>query len=342
MFGANSILNLPFQVAAKTGTTNDFRDNWTLGYTPDLVVGVWVGNADFTPMQNTTGLTGAAPIWSQFMQYAIQTLTGGKPTPFSRPAGIVDRVICAVSGTEPSEWCPSQRGEIFAYDQLPLPKSQDLWQKVNIDTWTGLRASAACSDFMDDQFSLNVSDSFAKKWLQETDAGRSWADQAGFKDPILFTPKRDCTSDDPRPVIIFSSPNDGQTLTSNPVDVYAVVNATDNFKDFRLQYGMGDDPVDWKTLGKRITSQYKQPQLVYSWDATDIPSGKITLRIYMTSADGHYAEKRIHLNLQVPTPTPTATRTPTNTRTPTSTVTDTITPEPSSTNTPTATETPSP
>ena len=49
MFGSNSALNLPFQVAAKTGTSNDFRDNWTLGYTPDLVTGVWVGNADYTP-----------------------------------------------------------------------------------------------------------------------------------------------------------------------------------------------------------------------------------------------------------------------------------------------------
>ena len=80
------MLNLPFPAAVKTGTTNDFRDNWTMGYTPDLAVGVWVGNADYTPMQNTTGLTGAAPIWAEFMQHAIQQLTGGNPTPFSRPA----------------------------------------------------------------------------------------------------------------------------------------------------------------------------------------------------------------------------------------------------------------
>ena len=54
--------NLPFQAAGKTGTTNDFRDNWTLGYVPELAVGVWVGNADYSPMQNVSGLTGAAPI----------------------------------------------------------------------------------------------------------------------------------------------------------------------------------------------------------------------------------------------------------------------------------------
>ena len=103
------MLNLPFPVAAKTGTTNDFRDNWTLGYTPDLAVGVWIGNADYTPMQDVTGLTGAAPVWSNFMQFAVPQLTGGNPTPFPRPQGITEKVICAVSGTEPSEFCPQQR-----------------------------------------------------------------------------------------------------------------------------------------------------------------------------------------------------------------------------------------
>lgn len=76
MFGPNSVLNLPFPVAAKTGTSNDYRDNWTLGYTADIAVGVWVGNADYSPMHDITGVTGAAPIWSLFMQSAIQQLTG--------------------------------------------------------------------------------------------------------------------------------------------------------------------------------------------------------------------------------------------------------------------------
>ncbi len=101
MFGTNSILNLPFTAAAKTGTTNDFRDNWTLGYTPDLAAGVWVGNADYTPMVNTTGISGAAPIWAQFMQNAVPFVSNGHPSPFVRPAGIVEKVICSLSGTEP-------------------------------------------------------------------------------------------------------------------------------------------------------------------------------------------------------------------------------------------------
>ncbi|MBE0408508.1 MAG: transglycosylase domain-containing protein, partial [Anaerolineales bacterium] len=126
MFGANSVLNLPFPAAAKTGTTNDFRDNWTMGYTPDISVGVWLGNADYTPMQNITGVAGAGPIWAEFMNYAVAHLTAGNPSPFARPSGIIERVICSVSGTEPSRWCPNQRGEIFAADQLPLPSDEDL------------------------------------------------------------------------------------------------------------------------------------------------------------------------------------------------------------------------
>jgi len=58
------------EVAAKTGTTDNFTDNWTLGYTPDVVVGVWTGNADNSPMVKSIGITGAAPIWHSIIEYA--------------------------------------------------------------------------------------------------------------------------------------------------------------------------------------------------------------------------------------------------------------------------------
>ncbi len=115
-FGPNSVLNLPFPAAAKTGTTNDYRDNWTLGYTPDIVIGTWVGNADYTPMQGTSGLTGAAPIWAAYMQTAIQQIAGGSPSPFIKPAGVVERVICTVSGAEPSQWrCREEAGRLSRF-----------------------------------------------------------------------------------------------------------------------------------------------------------------------------------------------------------------------------------
>ena len=344
MFGTNPVINLPFPAAVKTGTTNDFHDNWTMGYTPDIAVGVWVGNADYKPMVNTTGLTGAAPIWADFMKLAIQNLTGGKPTPFTRPAGVVEKAVCEISGTEPSEWCPKQRGEFFAYDQLPPSKDKDLWQKIKIDTWTGLKASAACGDFTDEKLSLNVTDKWAIKWLRETDPGKQWADGMGFGSNAFLTPDRECKTDDPRPKIVYSNLSEGQIITSLPLDIYAVVDAPD-FKDFQLSGGIGDNPVEWKKLGDPINKVAKDPTKIYTWDLKDIPPGKFTLVIRLNSSrDGFYAKKYIHLVNQVPTPTTTSTPTLTTTPTPTSTVTATLTRTPTLTPlpslTPTITHTP--
>ncbi|MCB9138519.1 MAG: transglycosylase domain-containing protein [Caldilineaceae bacterium] len=71
VFGANSPLHLSVPAAAKTGTTTDWRDNWTMGYTRYLVAGVWMGNTDAHPMDDTTGLSGAAPVWHQFMESVL-------------------------------------------------------------------------------------------------------------------------------------------------------------------------------------------------------------------------------------------------------------------------------
>ena len=85
-FGSNSDLVIPgHHVAAKTGTTNDFRDNLTLGFTPNLAVAVWVGNADHTPMLHVSGIVGAAPIFHGFMTQAL----GGQPDSwFAVPDGL--------------------------------------------------------------------------------------------------------------------------------------------------------------------------------------------------------------------------------------------------------------
>jgi penicillin-binding protein 1C len=340
MFGLNSVLNLPFAAAAKTGTTNDYRDNWTLGYTPDLVTGVWVGNADYTPMQHSSGISGAAPIWAQFMQYAIQQLKEGNPTPFSQPKGITEKEICKLSGSEPSEWCPETRSEIFASDHLPQAKSKDLWQDVEVDTWTGLKASSACEGYSDKKFAINVSDSSAVKWIKSDETGISWAEGAGFKQPFYFPPKRECRVDDPRPTILFPSLSDGQTISESPLDIYAVVYASSNFKQFSLEYGTGSDPSSWKTLVDASDKQYKQPERIYTWVLNKVKSGKVTLRIVMDSSKSTYAEKRIHLNIKVPTATPTITLTPLPTQT--DTPEPTWTPEPSLTPTPTETVTPAP
>ncbi len=102
-FGINSPLILDVPAAVKTGTTTDFRDNWTLGYTRHLVAGVWAGNSDGTPMRNATGVTGAAPIWRDFMTkvqaspQALTTLNAASDPDawqFTPPEGVVRETLC--------------------------------------------------------------------------------------------------------------------------------------------------------------------------------------------------------------------------------------------------------
>lgn len=109
-FGEGSPLRLSRPSAAKTGTTTDWRDNWTLGYVPQLVAGVWVGNADNTPMYGVSGVDGAAPIWHDFMEVALK----GQPVlRFAEPPGLVRVAVCAESGLLPGPSCPHRRVEVF-------------------------------------------------------------------------------------------------------------------------------------------------------------------------------------------------------------------------------------
>jgi 1A family penicillin-binding protein len=346
MFGRNSLLNLPFPAAAKTGTTNDFRDNWTLGYTPDLVTGVWVGNADYTPMINTTGLSGAAPIWSQFMQFAVPYLTGNNPRPFTPPPGITERIICNLSGAEPSQWCRGgQRSEFFAEDQPPLPRSQDLLTKTTIDTWTGLIAGDACPEFAKEEMVMNVPDEWARKWFKTGD-GRAWLEAHDLPARPFFKPERECSADDPRPILQFTNLQDTQTITEPSLDIRAIINTTKGeISGWRLEYGRGDDPAEWKLLAQGNT-RYEQPAVIYTWDLRDVQEQRLTLRLYLMNGEEFYAEKRVFLTLNLPTPTPEPTLTPfPPTDTPTPSLpppTDTPAPPPTETFTPAPTTTPAP
>jgi penicillin-binding protein 1C len=314
-FGSNSVLKLPFSAAVKTGTTNDFRDNWTLGYTPDIAIGVWIGNADYTPMTNISGVTGAAPLWANVMQWAVDYYWGGSPSEFVQPDTVQRQTICAASGASPSSNCPSETKELFADGQPPLDKKDDLWKDVEVDTWTNLKASSACSEYVEEKKTVNVSDPWAIKWLTGNDAGKAWAKDMDFSSPLVFTPQEECSGDSPRPAIIFVGLDEDSDISTPYVDIYAVVNATKNFKEFKLQYGVGNNPTKWKTL-MSSTEQYDQPKHLISWDVYEADATRITMRIYMESTKGTFAEKRIHLNLLVPTLTPTMTVIPTLTPVP--------------------------
>ena len=116
-FGAGSILQLPFPAAVKTGTTTDFHDNWTVGYTPRQVVGVWVGNVDNRPMQHISGVDGAAPIWAEVMK-ATRAVQGGAT--FQAPPSMVRQEVCAPTGLIPGANCPTSQIDWFLPGTAPI------------------------------------------------------------------------------------------------------------------------------------------------------------------------------------------------------------------------------
>ncbi len=137
-FGFNSILQIGRPAAVKTGTTTDYRDNWTVGYTPELVAGVWVGNADNSPMVNLSGVAGAGPIWHDFMRAAL----AGKPeAPFVEPPGLTRAVVCVPSGLLPTPLCPRTRTELFLEGAVPS-QLDPLYQAIKIDARTARLADA--------------------------------------------------------------------------------------------------------------------------------------------------------------------------------------------------------
>lgn len=346
-FGARSPLLLPFPSGAKTGTTDDYRDNWTLGFTPDLAVGVWVGNADFSPMERTSGLTGAAPIWNAFMQAAVPALTAGNPTQFTRPADIEERVICAISGTEPSEWCPSHRTELFAHDQPPLPKEQDLWREVIVDGYSMELVSAECSQFPMELLALNVTDPWGRKWIEETSDGEAWADRVGFEedDDTFFVPEKTCGPDSPRPIVELAQPVEGATIGSRPLAIVGRVGGTQEFDRWGLEFGLGFNPSSWPDITIRNTQHLTFTTLA-DWGMENVPNGPITIRLTVHSTRRGKASVIVHVNVLLPPPTPTLTPAPSATPTATATATATSTPTATATFTatasPTATETATP
>lgn len=133
-FGDGSILEIGRPAAVKTGTTRNFKDNVTVGFTPDILVATWTGNADASPMYKISGVDGAAPIWHDFMQYILKE----KPkNDFIVPNGLNRIEICEISGKKPTELCKERALEWFVKGTEPQ-EEDDIFQKFHINTANGL------------------------------------------------------------------------------------------------------------------------------------------------------------------------------------------------------------
>ncbi|MBI2195863.1 MAG: penicillin-binding protein [Candidatus Levybacteria bacterium] len=196
VFGPNSYLNIPGKtVSAKTGTTDDKRDNWTLGYTPSYTVGVWVGNNDNSPMNPAiaSGATGASPIWYRIMNFLLKGKADEQPI---KPDDVIALQVDAVGGGLPVDG-HSTRSEYFIkgteptsttiYQKIPISRKQP-GKKANQDEIN--HGDYDNKDFI--VFSENdpVSTDGQNRWQKAID---DWIEQYHKDDPLYHPPKE--TSD---------------------------------------------------------------------------------------------------------------------------------------------------
>ncbi len=144
-FGERSALDLPFAVAAKTGTSKGSRDNWTVGYTREVTVAVWVGNFDGSPMRGTSGITGAAPLFHAAMEAAMR---GRDARPMriadASGSGLVAVDVCPLSGGRPGARCPHGVREWMPADAAAHLEPCTMHVQVAVDDRNGLRAGPTC------------------------------------------------------------------------------------------------------------------------------------------------------------------------------------------------------
>lgn len=327
VFGPNSLLRLDRPAAAKTGTTNDFRDVLTLGYTPQLATGVWVGNADNSEMVQISGITGAAPIWNEFMRVAHAT----EPVvEFTIPPGVRQFEICAETGTMPSEACPERRMRWFAEDRPPLPPEQDLFQLIRLDRITGKLAT----EFTPPEA---IEERVFKIYPPQF---RQWAEEHGIPQP----PEGESDVFEFAPEVVIRSPVEGEVL-DGVVTVLGSANAP-AFASYELQYGISHDPG---AFSPPIAGPFGAPVVdgtLGLWDTSGLGDGPHTLRLVVRDQVGSEYDRRVRVFVShatptwTPQPTPTWTPLPEETPTPEPPTPEPLPPEP--TWTPPPTDTPWP
>jgi penicillin-binding protein 1C len=266
-FGSNSILKLSRPAAVKTGTTSDWRDNWTIGYSPDYAVGVWVGNADNSEMEHISGVSGAGPIWHDVMEKIHQTI----PThPFVDPGGMTRVEVCATSGLLPTPYCPERVKELFIAGTEPKA-FDNIWQSFRIDKRSGKLATACTPPDLVDEKVFPIYPPEAADWVRETNVPQP---------PTEYDSSNSCT------------PQGGDVAISSPAaysNVHGIVtivgNAkTDGLTTFRLAYGKGIDPTQWTQIGGDHHDRVDNGSLG-DWDVSGL-DGLYTLQLTAIDRNG--------------------------------------------------------
>ncbi len=218
IFGRNSDLSLGRRpAAAKTGTTDSYKDAWTMGYTPSLVAGVWAGNNDGTPMsRGSGGFAVAAPIWNEFMNKA---LAGTKAEHFGRPSGIKTVTLDSITGKKPTSSSKKTTTDIFpSWYKVPYAGESS---EYKVNPATGKLVNDSCppaeiTTVTKNTLTAEISpkDPAYSRWFAPIDA---WAKANGYITDSSSIPTETDNCDDinkPAPTISITSPADSDNVES--------------------------------------------------------------------------------------------------------------------------------
>ena len=242
--------------SVKTGTTEDLRDFWTVGFTPELTVGVWMGNADNTKLTGGYSSTTTGPIWENFMAAVL----GDSPaTPFPRPAGITTAIVCVPSGLLPGEHCQKKRAEIFLRGQVPT-EQDNLYKVFRIDKTNGKLAS-------DETPPEEVEE---KVYLMLPQEAQEWAEEHEIEQPPTELSDRHFLAS-----AAITTPSAG-SLVSGTLVVLGTA-AGDDMEQFIVELGEGAQPTAWTLLTPPRKHPLKNTVLA-NYDVRQL-NGLYTLRL---------------------------------------------------------------
>lgn len=285
-FGCPNALELPENrpAVAKTGTTNDFRDAWTLGYTPQLVTGVWVGNTDNSAMQNVPGSKGAAPIWHALMSWTLQ----GEPAAlWERPPGLVEMAVCNISGLLPTPHCPTV-SELFIEGTQPTIHD-NIYQEFAINRETGRLATVYTPPELIERRIFKVYPEQAADWVRENEIEQPPTEYDTINIP---------TTGSEQAAILSPSPF---AYVSGQVVITGTAGSDDDFDFYRLAYFEGLNANDLQPIVENV-SEPKENERLGVWDVSNL-NGLYTLLLTVMRQDGSFEEVNVQVTVDNTPPT---------------------------------------
>ena len=286
-FGTNSALKLSRPAAAKTGTTTDFRDTWTIGYTPQIVTGAWLGNNDNAPIEGVSSIRGAAPIWHNIMEriysegYARRIL-GELTQDFPVPPGLKAVEVCAVSGLLPTEHCPDRVKALFIEGTEPTEYC-NVHRVERVNRQTGRLATACTPPELVEERVYEIFPPEAADWVR---------DQGIAQPPTQRDEIYGCSAEG-GDVGILNPTLGGHVAGVVPIRGNA---RSGDFGLYRLRFGEGLNPSAWSQIGGDHYNQVDKNVLEF-WDVRGLRDGLYTLELGVIENSGVVKRSTIYVTV---------------------------------------------